>query len=570
MKTSLRTILITAIVLMIAISATLAISYSVELYNSMMVQIAGNAAPSLHAVWTTVTANLSSAESYLKNVVYDSTQMGYLGSQEDPSAVYEADDRLRDAYVSLLSADGTITGILIYDRRTELFHTVYGHLSGSSGTERIAQKTQIREALLPKLQEDSLDLWDWNYLQIGTSTMMYRAIYWAGCYTIALVDLDNLVSYYTDLYDLPGQLILVHDERCLTDTGGYDLDLEDAQPISDNAWLIRESNTLVVCEPGERMDFYSAIPLDTLISQVSSLQWIILIAAFLCVVGLCAVFIYLRRQFVLPMGSLMNSMERIRAGELEVHSDQQFNTTEFRALNETFSSMITSLRNARIQTYEKDLENQRILFNSLRLQIRPHFYLNCLKCVYASASLGDTETVCRQILYLSTHLRYCFSDLGETVPLHQELEMCRNYVNMIALNQRQPIHLRVDVETALADFAIPPMTLLTAVENAAKYYRQSSIIDATQLCITIQGRILSMEDGRLVNLTVQDNGPGFSSEALRLIQNPTTDHVGISNILQQLRLYFGDDCEVTFTNQGGALINYFIPIKENRHEFADR
>ena len=570
MKQSLRVVITIFMIVMIAVSASFAVFYSFELYYSTADQIASSSNPTLHAVWTTVSANLDTAEHYLNSIAYDSAIMEDLGSLSDPTHLYAASDTLRNAYSPLLYADSTIAGVIVYDGRTDVTHAVYGHLSGDSGPARIVKKEQIQNTALGMIQDMTLNLREWDFVTVGDSCMIYRAIYWAGTYSICLIDLDAIVQYYTVLYALPGRLALAHDGQWLTVPDEAATDLSQASPINDYASVYRKTNTLVVKKSGEELDLYCFIPLDDLIHQVTTLQRLILIIALCCVVGMVAIFIYLRRQFIQPMNNLMASMERIQKGDLEAQPSERYNTTEFRALNETFNSMVASLRNAKILAYEKDLENQRIRFNTLRLQIRPHFYLNCLKSIYASAALEDTEKVRSQILYLSTHLRYCFSELGQTVPLSKELEMCSNYINMISLNREAPLLLHLDVEDDLKDFPIPPMTVLTAVENSGKYFKTSSTPGNVHLSITISARILRMETSRLVNITIQDNGPGFSEEAIRLITNPTTEHVGISNIVQQLRLYFGPECEVAFTNHNGAQVDFFIPIKEDPHESADR
>lgn len=80
-----------------------------------------------------------------------------------------------------------------------------------------------------------------------------------------------------------------------------------------------------------------------------------------------------------------------------------------------------------------------------------------------------------------------------------------------------------------------------------------------------------MEEDSIVNICIRDNGSGFSPEALELIRHPDADHIGVSNIVQQLKFYFGSACEVAFTNQDGAQIDIFIPVKreEDGHESAD-
>lgn len=46
---------------------------------------------------------------------------------------------------------------------------------------------------------------------------------------------------------------------------------------------------------------------------------------------------------------------------------------------------------------------------ALKLQIRPHFVLNCLKSVYAMVQTGSREDAQQLILLLSRYLRYILS-----------------------------------------------------------------------------------------------------------------------------------------------------------------
>ena len=51
---------------------------------------------------------------------------------------------------------------------------------------------------------------------------------------------------------------------------------------------------------------------------------------------------------------------------------------------------------------------------ALKMQIRPHFFLNNLKLIYALAETGQTQQIQRMILLLSKHLRYVMDYKRET------------------------------------------------------------------------------------------------------------------------------------------------------------
>ena len=87
---------------------------------------------------------------------------------------------------------------------------------------------------------------------------------------------------------------------------------------------------------------------------------------------------YLHRTFFRPMNNLVNVMDAIGRGErpsLELPN----NSREFTKVSDTFRDMLTTLEEQKIAVYEKEIKAQKMETNALRLQIRRHFFLNCLK-----------------------------------------------------------------------------------------------------------------------------------------------------------------------------------------------
>ena len=109
------------------------------------------------------------------------------------------------------------------------------------------------------------------------------------------------------------------------------------------------------------------------------------------------------------MTALVSTMDRIGRGELSVRSSVDYRNAEFTQVNETFNRMIDQITQLKIDGYEKELEARRNEMTALKLQIRPHFVLNCLKSVYAMVQTGSREDAQQLILLLSRYLRYILS-----------------------------------------------------------------------------------------------------------------------------------------------------------------
>lgn len=79
--------------------------------------------------------------------------------------------------------------------------------------------------------------------------------------------------------------------------------------------------------------------------------------------------------------------------------------------------------------------------------------------------------------------------------------------------------------------------------------------------------MLSSEEGDWLNITISDNCGGISQEDLQRLNHPSEElyrenHVGIFNVIQRLRLLYGESAQVSFRNEGeGACVELFLPLK---------
>lgn len=280
-----------------------------------------------------------------------------------------------------------------------------------------------------------------------------------------------------------------------------------------------------------------------------------------------------RVRFFRPMNRLMETMQTIARGDLTARAVDANAGHELQLMNQTFNDMIERIHSLKIEQYEKELQLRRAQLQYFQAQIRPHFYLNCLKTIYSMAQQNETANIEQSILLLSNHLRYSFQADSETVPLQQELKMCQNYVDLLGVSAPIAPCLEVNVDSRFLQFPVPPVSLLTFVENSLKHGMQ----EKSQFIIRITACSIDAEDHRYLQLGVYDNGPGFSDSQLACLNSLagySTDalageehvHVGIRNVLSRFRLIYGDGFNAAFTNQNGAAIELFI---DTNHETGD-
>ncbi len=235
---------------------------------------------------------------------------------------------------------------------------------------------------------------------------------------------------------------------------------------------------------------------------------------------------------------------------------------EFCQVNDMFNQMIDEISELKIASYEKELEKQNTEYQLLQSQIRPHFYLNCLKNIYGMAESGKNREIQQTILHLSSYLRYIFTITKDCVPLQKELEVCQNYTDLFSLNQYQSIEFSITYDAMLTNIPIPPVSLLTFIENSIHH----GFVTGQKLKLMLKVSRIVTDERVLIHITVADNGQGFEQSVISsinkeeiMIDEKGKKHVGIYNVLKRFRLRYGDDFAAAFRNREGALVELFFP-----------
>lgn len=312
-----------------------------------------------------------------------------------------------------------------------------------------------------------------------------------------------------------------------------------------------------------------ASPLKSFWQQLNISQ-IILLAITVVLLGcipLC--WFTLRRLLLEPVGSLSRTMRAIQGGGVSIRVPQNSRIAEVNQISDTVNTMLDTIHQQKIDAYEQKLATQNAQLQYLHLQIRPHFFLNCLNLVYSLAGEKKYESIQDLVLDLSTYLRSIFKDGSQLVPLKAELSSVESYMRIQQAGTKYPPQLRIDVDADASQALVPSLSLLTFVENSIKHSR----LQGAALEMRIRCSLLGSEDGRYLNVTISDNGGGFTEEQLQKINGKTSDtlyadlHVGISNIQHRLQLMYGGKATVTFRNlSDGACVEIFLPVNVDTEE----
>ena len=137
-------------------------------------------------------------------------------------------------------------------------------------------------------------------------------------------------------------------------------------------------------------------------------------------------------------------------------------------------------RNDQKKLKQLEQENLQQQLEYLKYQINPHFFMNTLNNIHALVDI-DPEKAKDTILELSKMMRFILYEGDKKgVPLSKEFEFIRTYIQLMKLRYTDKVRISVDLPSEAPDKVVPPLMLISFVENAFKHgisYQHESFID---------------------------------------------------------------------------------------------
>ena len=174
------------------------------------------------------------------------------------------------------------------------------------------------------------------------------------------------------------------------------------------------------------------------------------------------------------------------------------------------------------------------------------------------ALIKDEDSIAEMAMALSDIFRYAVKG-SNIVTVGDEVSYIKKYARIIEYRFMGKIMIETNVADEVMDKPIIRFFLQPLVENSV-FHGLEGKMEAGNVDVTVE----AVEDR--LELTVTDNGCGMDEdtlEALRdIIENPRENSgIGISNIVQRLRLFYGDDYTMSVDSEidRGTVIHISVP-----------
>lgn len=162
---------------------------------------------------------------------------------------------------------------------------------------------------------------------------------------------------------------------------------------------------------------------------------------------------------------------------------------------------------------------------ALQARIRPHFLFNSMNSIASLIAINPQQAE-DAVLDLCSLFRATLNNQETLIPIEDEIELCKRYLNVEALRLGERLKLDWQISKLSKKVKIPPLTLQPLFENAIYH--------------GIQPRI----EGGTITLTCEEKNNSLSI----MISNPLAEkdnnhdgnHIALDNIRSRIQAIFGD------------------------------
>lgn len=305
---------------------------------------------------------------------------------------------------------------------------------------------------------------------------------------------------------------------------------------------------------------FTVASMGNLLSPVSNLRdQMILLTVIISIIAFCLSYLYARYS-TRRIKTLAEQVRRVENGDLSVSCIVD-SEDEIGELQNSFNFMVRRISLLVDERYNLGKNLKDMELRALQAQINPHFLYNTLDMIaWKAMASGNQETV-DIVVKLARFYRLSLSNGSDFLPLSDEVEHVRLFVELTNLCRSRNVQLITEVAPNIADYPIMKLILQPIVENSL-FHGLYELSDREGVI-----RLTAEQIGSYVQIQIADNGVGIEKSKLaellakkeRPVVNTKRGGYGIGNTLERLRIYYDD--RFTFQIESAILTGTTVTIR---------
>ena len=316
--------------------------------------------------------------------------------------------------------------------------------------------------------------------------------------------------------------------------------------------------TLVSVEP------YRELLASTLLNGLGWTLVLIAVSVGAAVLAICRFSLSFSRR----VERFQHEMERAAQGSRDLAASLG-GCDELSGLYRQMHRMVENIDALTERVYQGRLEQEQLRsrqheveFKMLASQINPHFLYNTLESIRMKAYAAGDRDAADMVKLLARLMRRNIEVRDTPVPLQQELEMTEAYLKLQRYRFGDAVCYSLEADETVRRLTVLPLLIQPLVENAFQHGVRNCLQGSR---ITIRA---AAEGGRLT-ITVSDNGVGIPPDRLAELRARLGDegqlsdtHIGLANVRQRIRLYYGAPYGMTLASipGQGTVVTLSLPV----------
>lgn len=215
---------------------------------------------------------------------------------------------------------------------------------------------------------------------------------------------------------------------------------------------------------------------------------------------------------------------------------------------------INTLHKENLETFK----NKKILeVELLQSKLNPHMLYNSLSVIKWGAISNKDDNTIELVDCMTKYYRSVLNKGNNVIKIKEEINLVKEYVRINEIAHAAVYNLIVNIDENIMECYIFKLLLQPIVENAISHGLNGKDGEKT---ITITG----YGSGNDIILTIEDNGYGIKQETIERVLNlcfmKAIGGYGIKNIINMIRIYFGEDYGLNIESEMGIYTRITVKI----------
>ena len=433
---------------------------------------------------------------------------------------------------------------------------------------RPAYLETLRQELRTGIEKDCTRL-TWDFFSADGMDYLYGSLQQEGRAIGCIISLDRMLSdvWITNL-GYEGFMIFEQDGQLYTNTETRER--EDVKRLLPQLLTESHRETPAYAWSTHRIPGLGNVKILILLNQgiLERIVNVQLLSGFAFVLLVCVMLLLLWKLYyrvLRPMERFVDHLKKSQEDQLWLNEKEENSIPEIEYANERFKKMFREIQSLRIDIYEKELAEKKVILEYAQEQIRPHFFLNCMSIVQGMAELHQEDEIVHMLDVLSDYMKYVIQDTFEPRLIQDEVEHIESYMALQKMCKPGAFTFEV-IQEAPKDCKILPLVLQTFVENTVVH----GLVPGECVEIAVYITSIKQELEEFLYLVISDTGKGFSREALQMLEANRRifyngcEHIGIWNTRKRVEMFYGKKAEIRFGNMGqggrGTLVEMILPM----------